>query len=721
MNNTSPNALASRKGVPGGDATPFEAGSTIRIRMAKSDLRTHRSALCFAALGILSLFLGGCGGGGSSSAGGGGTPPPPPPSTTQVLNLAANQIVYDPSRQLLYASLGSSDATYPNTVAFIDPSSGTVTSAIPVVTAPNRLALSQNDSYLYVGTDGTNSVQRINLAAKTVDETINLGTDTSGNPLTAEDIQVMPGSSGTIAVVRASPAVSQDVAIYDGSAMRPNTVYPYGTSLGGIDVIAFSDSGTALYGLDTKTSDFAFVRMNIDANGVYLQDSTWLFLGFGYGAKIVYNSGLIYSTFGSVANPSSLILEGTLPANPPSLESQTLPFAESVLVDGGVPYLLTGAPNTGPTITSYDPQAYLETAAITVNIPGSDDETSLVRCGSSCFAFIEYAGLPNVTTSVVISTAPLKPVSTASPTLDNLSPNHILWNPAAGRLYASIPGEAGPWGNSVAVINPSTQAIEKTIFVGSEPDVMALSPDGAYLYVGLDGAWSVARLNLATSAVDLTFFLGVDPFLPGPTLPASISVSPSDSTTVAVARINPHFQPNDELVTIYQQGVMLPNITNHGNTVAFCSSGSVLYGFDNQISSTFLTMSVNATGVQQTGSASGLIGGVANIICDNNVIYASTGYVVDPLSNTQLGVFSGLLSPGGVAVDDSNQKVFFLTNSTSTNPISIVGFSQSSYSQTGTLAVTGATSPGHDLARWGTNGFAVATQNQVLLVTGTLP
>ncbi len=38
--------------------------------MPKSDLPTHRSALCLAALSILSLFLGGCGGGG------GGTTPP---------------------------------------------------------------------------------------------------------------------------------------------------------------------------------------------------------------------------------------------------------------------------------------------------------------------------------------------------------------------------------------------------------------------------------------------------------------------------------------------------------------------------------------------------------------------------------------------------------------------------------------------------------------------
>ena len=661
----------------------------------------------------------GCGGGSGSSGGGGGTPPP---STTLTLNLAANQIVYDSSRQQLYASVGSGDASHPDTVAFIDPSSATVTSTIAVGKDPNRLALSQDGSYLYVGTDGTNSVQRINLASNTIDETIPMGSNTFSTSLIARDIQVMPGSSRTIAVVRAisnsTPSESTDVAIYDDTTMRPNTTLP--SSLLGviISVTAFASSGSTLYGLDNEESSFSFTRMSIDPNGVYVQDTNRFLLGDGYNATMVYDSGLIYSTFGTVANPSTLALQGKFPANPPSLQIGQASFAENVLVDNGIPYLLTHDPGNGPVITAYDPHTYLKTASSAINIPSSDSETSLVQCGSSCFAFIDYAGLPNITTAIVISTTPLIPVATTAPTLGNLTPNHILWNPATQRLYASIPGEAGPWGNSVAVINPSTQAIESTIFVGSDPDVLALSADGAFLYVGLDGSASVARVNLATSAVDLTFFLGLDPILGGPTFPVSISVSPSDSTTVAVARINPVIQPKNEIVAIYQQGVMLPNTTNDGDTVAFCNSGSVLYGFG----FAFFAMSVDGTGVQQTGAVSGLIGGAIgpNIVCDANVIYASTGYAVNPLTSTQLGIFSGLMRPAAVAVDDPNQKVFFLDNDSGT-AVSIVGFDQNSYSPTGVLPAGGAINPGHDLVRWGTNGFAVATQNQVVLVTGTLP
>jgi len=62
-----------------------------------------------------------------------------------------------------------------------------------------------------------------------------------------------------------------------------------------------------------------------------------------------------------------------------------------------------------------------------------------------------------------------------------------------------------------------------------------------------------------------------------------------------------------------------------------------------------------------------------------------------------------------------------LDTDTTTKAVSIVGFNQTNYSRTGTLSVTAAASPGLDMVRWGTNGFAVATQNQVLLVTGTLP
>jgi len=280
-------------------------------------------------------------------------------------------------------------------------------------------------------------------------------------------------------------------------------------------------------------------------------------------------------------------------------------------------------------------------------------------------------------------------------------------------------------GNSVAIIDPVNSVIVNTIPVGSEPDVLAMSADGAYLYVGLDGSASIARVNLTTNSVDLTFSMGTNSSS-GAYVPASISVSPASSTTIAVARAFPSLVPSQAGVAIYSNGVMLPNTTpaasgTGSGAIAFCSSGSNLYGFDNQTTeSGFYTMSVDNTGVQTTRQVSGLIVGAANILCDNNLIYATTGYAVDPLNNTQLGVFSNMVGSAAVAVDDSNKRIFFLNTNTG-NAVSITGFDQSSYSQTGTLAVTEATSAGRDLVRWGTNGFAVATQNQVLILSGTLP
>ena len=147
--------------------------------MVAQPRKTHLTpAFGLAVLTALTSF--GCGGGSGSS---GGTPPPPPPptpSTTQVVSLGAKQIVYDSGRQLLYAAVGNADATHPNTVAIIDPSSATVTATIPVGADPHRLTLSQDSSYLYVGADGINSVQRINLTSKTVEATISLGGDHAG-------------------------------------------------------------------------------------------------------------------------------------------------------------------------------------------------------------------------------------------------------------------------------------------------------------------------------------------------------------------------------------------------------------------------------------------------------------------------------------------------------------------------------------------------------------
>src|SRR5688572_1666521 len=64
----------------------------------------------------------------------------------------------------------------------------------------------------------------------------------------------------------------------------------------------------------------------------------------------------------------------------------------------------------------------------------------------------------------------------------------LIYDRFRHRVYASVPSSGGRLGNSIMAIDPVTGEIGPPIFVGSEPGRLALSADGRYLYVALDGA-----------------------------------------------------------------------------------------------------------------------------------------------------------------------------------------------------------------------------------------
>ena len=86
-----------------------------------------------------------------------------------------------------------------------------------------------------------------------------------------------------------------------------------------------------------------------------------------------------------------------------------------------------------------------------------------------------------------------------------LSANDLLYDPQRKLLYASVPSTGGPKGNNVVAINPDTGDITNSVFVGSEPDRMAMTDDFQWLYVFNDGANSVARIGLDSFRADPAF------------------------------------------------------------------------------------------------------------------------------------------------------------------------------------------------------------------------
>jgi hypothetical protein len=84
--------------------------------------------------------------------------------------------------------------------------------------------------------------------------------------------------------------------------------------------------------------------------------------------------------------------------------------------------------------------------------------------------------------------------------------NSMACNPANGLFYLSVPSWAGaPYGNSVVSVDPLTGALGTPIPVGAEPDQLAITTDGRYLWVALDGASAVRKVDLQTGVPGLQF------------------------------------------------------------------------------------------------------------------------------------------------------------------------------------------------------------------------
>ena len=101
---------------------------------------------------------------------------------------------------------------------------------------------------------------------------------------------------------------------------------------------------------------------------------------------------------------------------------------------------------------------------------------------------------------------------------------HLVADPARGRVYVSVPGNAPSFPNQILVFDAATGNVITSVAAGSDPNVLALSDDGSTLWAGIDGAISLRKF-----AVDVT------PPVAGP----MHSLSPFASTGSAYGNAGP--------------------------------------------------------------------------------------------------------------------------------------------------------------------------------------
>jgi hypothetical protein len=292
--------------------------------------------------------------------------------------------------------------------------------------------------------------------------------------------------------------------------------------------------------------------------------------------------------------------------------------------------------------------------------------------------------------------------------------NDIVYNSGDGLLYASVPSIGiGNTGNSVVGIDPVTGNIVRSIWVGTTPNKLALSTDNTQLFVGIDGAGSVAQVDLTKGAIVNEFPLGGGQGVYNPPSTAAyLAAVPGYPNSVAVASTGG--LGNGAGVTIYDSGVARSRPASNAGEgpMSFGSSASTLYLATGSIIDQLTVDSTGVTAINTLNTPNTMISALQY---DNGQIYLSNGQVLNASSGALLGTFysTATNAANGPVVSDSSLKEAFIAQSNFTSSGQVLVFDEPTFNSKGSIPVNAVGVQGYGanfqkIVRWGRNGIAVS-------------
>ena len=319
--------------------------------------------------------------------------------SVQALPIVANDLAFDSTRGVLYATTNlNPDA---GVVLSIDPPSAKVTGTLPVGGIPGLLAISDDDSALYVGINtpdtpelfpginGGNTVRRIDLTTMTPGPAVSMGTDNS-TKLTAGQIVARPGSSTQYMVSLRQPGFTPDyagLALYDGTKLLASLSSFYGSG----DTIAFA-TPSVLVGCSNFQSASQLIEFAVNTNTIPGMESIKAtsakasgLITDGQKTQIVTGGGLIFANDGQTVDVTHLIQVGT--------------YSDSILAKypGPAPVLDPNGKDvwflrpSQPALLDFDRTTYTLRRSISLaSLSDSyfESATALVQCPPTGFAFL---------------------------------------------------------------------------------------------------------------------------------------------------------------------------------------------------------------------------------------------------------------------------------------------------------------------------------------------
>jgi len=295
------------------------------------------------------------------------------PATLGVyLPLLTNDLIYDATRGLLWASVPSSAGEIlGNSIISIDPYTGVLGQALWVGSEPAKLSISTDGSTLWVAYQGSPSVRKVDLNAMVLTPVRMYFPGGWGGNIYASGLAASPGSATTVAIA------AGNVTIYDDATARPNTG-------AGTTYLAYGAVPGTLYGYGYN----ALSIYTVDSTGII---STQTDNSGNYSNDLRYDNGRLYLTSGEVLDGTSGVLLGTFAASGPVAPDSSL----------GRAFILNPSQSYGSDqVTAFDVNTFVPLDSFGVG--GADsNSSSLVRWGKDGLAFRTDTGVYVVRSSVV--------------------------------------------------------------------------------------------------------------------------------------------------------------------------------------------------------------------------------------------------------------------------------------------------------------------------------
>jgi hypothetical protein len=296
-----------------------------------------------------------------------------------------------------------------------------------------------------------------------------------------------------------------------------------------------------------------------------------------------------------------------------------------------------------------------------------------------------------------------------------LPTNDIVYDPHSDKIYASVPSTAGATrGNTITPIDPHTGVLGTSVFVSSEPSILALADDGSRVYVASESTNLVTPFSLATMTPGTAFPIGI----PNRRV-ADMEAAPGNPNALAVSR---RFGGNNVGIAVFVDGAALPMQQSDAainDRIEFGATAATLYGHANSFSEfDFNSFPIDLSPTGGIGPANyhvkHLVGQFGlDMEYDNGRMYFTNGQVLDVAGPGPIGSFAS--GNGPVEPESSVGRTYFISDG------QLKAFSQTTFVPIGSLPIPGLDGSPRNLISLGDDGLAFATSaGKVYIARGSL-